>query len=142
MATAKLASLFIKTMSKPLAGHIKKRATSHPSFRKFCIGVANTYNRFEIGMRTEWMGFTHTNDRVPPLNEVRALELGANFLSESIIFSIAIATILGETYRREVSSTKRENAITLQHEQEIASILDGMNCTFNSRMQERGTTKS
>jgi hypothetical protein len=83
MATAKLASLAIRTLAKPLANYIKERSVTHPKFKSFCITVANGYNRFEINLRTGFMGLQHS-DHVPPLNEIRALELGATFLSESV----------------------------------------------------------
>ncbi|KAL3901541.1 MAG: hypothetical protein SGCHY_000525 [Lobulomycetales sp.] len=49
------------------------------------------------------MGLQHT-DKVPPLNEIRALELGATFLSESVIFTVAVSVILAEAYRSSRAS--------------------------------------
>jgi optic atrophy 3 protein len=41
MSTVKLATLLIKTLSKPLASSLKRRAKSDARFHSFCISVAN-----------------------------------------------------------------------------------------------------
>ncbi|KAJ3078438.1 hypothetical protein HK102_004514 [Quaeritorhiza haematococci] len=53
-------------------------------------------------------------ETIRPLNDTRAVELGANFISESLIFSVAVATILGETWRSHRATKKtREDVYEL-----------------------------
>ncbi|CAD6970291.1 unnamed protein product, partial [Tilletia controversa] len=40
MASAKVATLAIRTLAKPIATQIKSQAADHPTFRAFCIGLA------------------------------------------------------------------------------------------------------
>lgn len=47
MATVKVFSLLIKTLSKPIASRLKSGAQDHPQFRKICVGVAQSLHRYE-----------------------------------------------------------------------------------------------
>ncbi|KAI8822015.1 optic atrophy 3 protein-domain-containing protein [Fimicolochytrium jonesii] len=109
MATIKLGSLLIKTLSKPLANSIKQQAKNHPAFKDFCIGVAQKTHQWEHTLKTRFLGYP--KESIRPLNDTRAVEAGANFMSESIIFSVAVATILAETYRSSRASTKRRRDV-------------------------------
>jgi succinate dehydrogenase/fumarate reductase flavoprotein subunit len=49
------------------------------------------------------------NTPLRPLSDTKAVEVGANFLSEIIIFGVAAGTIIGETYRAQHNKTVKRN---------------------------------
>ncbi|KAE8384235.1 optic atrophy 3 protein-domain-containing protein [Aspergillus alliaceus] len=49
--TLKLSSLAIRTLSKPIATHIKAQAREHERFRKLCISMAQALHRFDMRLR-------------------------------------------------------------------------------------------
>ncbi|KAL2912312.1 Optic atrophy 3 protein [Polyrhizophydium stewartii] len=92
MATAKVGSLLIRTLSKPLANTIKANA--------------KTYHRLDMGLKMRFLDFKSV-EPIRPLNDARAVELGADFISESILFLVAALTIIGETWRSSRNTKKR-----------------------------------
>ncbi|KAJ3279575.1 hypothetical protein HK104_001321 [Borealophlyctis nickersoniae] len=104
MATIKLGSLVIRTLAKPLANSVKQQAKNHAKFREFCINVAQTTHNWSEKLK---MKLGDTKRPIRPLNDAKAVETGANMLSEGLVMSVAILTILGETYRSQ-RKTKRE----------------------------------
>ncbi|KAH6562362.1 hypothetical protein BASA50_006554 [Batrachochytrium salamandrivorans] len=48
---------------------------------------------------------------IRPLNDAKAVEVGANFMSESLLFLIAALTILGETWRTSRNTKNRSIAL-------------------------------
>ncbi|AOA64491.1 hypothetical protein PP7435_CHR4-0860 [Komagataella phaffii CBS 7435] len=116
--TLKLTSLFIRTVSKPMASAIKLQAKEHPKFKKTCILVAQSLHQWDSKLRMRIMGHDVT---IRPLNDAKAVENGANFLSEFVLFSVAGSLILFESQRqRKKEAARRENVAddisTLQHE--------------------------
>ena len=54
---------------------------------------------------------SQSKPRIRPLSEAKAVEFGANFLSESITFSVALTCLLLEFYRsRRKEASRREDA--------------------------------
>ncbi|KAE8382151.1 optic atrophy 3 protein-domain-containing protein [Aspergillus bertholletiae] len=49
--TLKLSSLAIRTLSKPIATHIRAQAREHERFRKVCISMAQALHRFDMRLR-------------------------------------------------------------------------------------------
>ncbi|KAI8912205.1 optic atrophy 3 protein-domain-containing protein [Powellomyces hirtus] len=109
MATIKLGSLLVRTLAKPLANSIKQQARNHPAFKDFCMGVAQKTHAWEHNLKTRFLGYPQENVR--PLNDARAVETGANFISESVIFSVAVATIMGEAYRSSRKTSQRRQDV-------------------------------
>ncbi|CAO1635219.1 unnamed protein product [Sympodiomycopsis kandeliae] len=135
MATAKIATLLIRTLAKPIATQLKTQAASHESFRKVCIGIAQTMHRSEMALRynllpkapprpvppkdTESQNEDGEKEKekekepqshkpkVRPLNEAKAIANGANFLSEAFLFSIAAGLVILEAWRSSKKETKR-----------------------------------
>ncbi|KAJ3309712.1 hypothetical protein HDV04_005829 [Boothiomyces sp. JEL0838] len=106
-ASIKLGSLLVKTLSKPLANTLKRRAQSNPKFESFCINLAQAYNRADVNLKMTF--FDYKTEPIKPLSEAKAVELGANFLSEIIIFSVGVLTILGETWRSSRSKNNQRH---------------------------------
>ncbi|RUP49134.1 optic atrophy 3 protein-domain-containing protein [Jimgerdemannia flammicorona] len=97
MSTIKVGSLIVRTLAKPVANYIKNQAKQHPSFRDFCINVAQTAHRLEMTLKMNFLGYK--KEVIRPLNNTKAIEMGANFLSDSIIFAVAATLITVETAR-------------------------------------------
>ncbi|WFD03074.1 hypothetical protein MOBT1_001763 [Malassezia obtusa] len=76
MATAKIVTLAIRTLAKPIATQLKQRATQHESFRKYM-------HRTEMRLRANLVPGSD-KIKIRPLNDSKVL---------------AAALILGETYR-------------------------------------------
>ncbi|OZJ02278.1 hypothetical protein BZG36_05063 [Bifiguratus adelaidae] len=109
MSAIKLGSLLIRTLAKPVANSIKTQAKQHPSFNQFCINVAQFTHRVEMNLKMSFLGYK--KEVIRPLNDKRAVEAGANFLSESILFTVAAALILAESTRSAISNKNRRNLV-------------------------------
>lgn len=94
-ASFKLGSLLLRTLSKPLANSLKRRATESERFESFCKGLAQGYNRLDLKLKMRFLDYK--SEPIKPLSEARAVELGATFLSEIIIFTVAALVIIAET---------------------------------------------
>lgn len=99
---------------------IKAQAQEHERFRKMCISLAQRIHKADITMRMRLMGEQGTA-KVRPLNDKRAIESGATFLSETFVFAVAGSIIIFEANRqRQKELTRRESVEddikTLQHE--------------------------
>ncbi|KAF4578306.1 OPA3 family protein [Pleurotus pulmonarius] len=109
MATAKLGTLIIRTLAKPISAQIKQQAKQHERFRGMCVDLAQWMYRIEVRMRTNLLGGPAVNIR--PLSETRAIENGANALAEGFLFSVAAALIIGETWRTSRNTSKRKDDV-------------------------------
>ncbi|KAI5899008.1 OPA3-domain-containing protein [Schizophyllum commune H4-8] len=110
MATAKIGTLLIRTLAKPIANQIKAQVKQHPSFRRICVGLAQRMHRTEMRLRTNILGTAPTTP-VRPLSETRAIENGANAIAEGFLFAVAAALILGESWRTSVRGEKRRDLV-------------------------------
>lgn len=100
----KLGALAIRQISKPLANIIKTRAKSNPFFRTYiCMPPAQIYHYLDVNVRMRLLGLERPAN-VKKLNETAAIELGAELLGETIIFFVAVLTLVGEYYRQSKNS--------------------------------------
>ncbi|KAJ9284764.1 hypothetical protein DTO021C3_7616 [Paecilomyces variotii] len=160
--TLKLSSLFIRTLSKPIANRLKAQAREHERFRRMCVSLAQALHRFDMRLRLGAIRDTTAAERkaakdaadaavkklqptaptvkteaeakaeeaaaakakeaaleaekqppkprIRPLSESKAIDSGANFISETFLFLVAGGTIVFETWRsRRKESTRRED---------------------------------
>lgn len=105
----KFTSLLVRTLSKPIANTIKSQAKQHPRFRTVCISFAQFMHRSDVHLRMKLLG--EDNIKVRPLNDVKAIDNGATFLSESFIFSVAGGLILFESYRSRRKELARRESV-------------------------------
>lgn len=114
----KLGYLLIRTLSKPIANSIKKQAVNKPSFRETCIKLAQSYHKMEVHLRRRLKNGSGPKLNaaeaeefvVRPLDEKKAIELGANFIGEFVIFSVAGIVLTMEAIRtREIEKNRRED---------------------------------
>ncbi|KAJ3327891.1 hypothetical protein HDU76_010936 [Blyttiomyces sp. JEL0837] len=96
--------MIIITLCIPTTAWITQ-AKNHPRFKKFCISVAQTYHTVEEQLKMRF--FDYKVEKIRPLNDARAVELGASFMSEGIIFTVAGLTIVGEAWRTSKKASAR-----------------------------------
>ncbi|XP_044729856.1 optic atrophy 3 protein homolog [Chrysoperla carnea] len=132
---AKLASLFIKQISKPIATLAKERAKSHPFFRTYiCMPPAQFYNWCEIKTKM-WVLNMGRPVNIPVLSEAMAIELGANLLGEGIIFIIAAGLLIAEYTRQVRKETAKEQARLDELQRIQDNILEIQNMVKTQEMQ-------
>ncbi|KAI9293493.1 OPA3-domain-containing protein [Neoconidiobolus thromboides FSU 785] len=106
MATLKLGALVVRTLAKPVANSLKNQTKNSDLFKSFCIGIAQSYHRIDMKLKMNFLGYE--KERIRPLSDSRAVELGSNFLSEFLIFSVAAGIIGYEAYRSKVNASTRK----------------------------------
>ncbi|WFD33217.1 hypothetical protein MCUN1_000030 [Malassezia cuniculi] len=84
MASAKIISLAIRTVAKPIATQLKHQAAQHESFKRMRLR-SNLLSTGDVKIR--------------PLNDAKAIANGANAISEGFLFLVAVLVIVAETYR-------------------------------------------
>lgn len=103
----KFLTLLVRTLAKPVAQAIKALAQRNEPFRKGCIAMAQFVHKADAHMRMKLLG--EKKFKVRPLNDKKAIELGATFLLELFIFSVAFGLVVYETVRsRKKATTQRE----------------------------------
>ncbi|XP_063610761.1 optic atrophy 3 protein homolog isoform X2 [Penaeus indicus] len=108
---AKLVTLVIKQVSKPLANVAKTRAKNSHFFRTYVLmPPAQFYHWCEVRMKMYVMnlGRSSQGSTIPRLSEEAAIELGANLLGEGVIFGIAVAILGYEVARQKEKERKKE----------------------------------
>ncbi|KAI8514719.1 PREDICTED: optic atrophy 3 protein homolog [Branchiostoma belcheri] len=108
---AKLVSLAVKQLSKPVAKYAKEGAKRSVFFRRYvCMPPAQLYHWMEVRLKMRILGLGKTKPgSVPQLNEEMATELGAEMLGEFIVFMVAVATIYGEYWRQARNAQQKED---------------------------------
>ncbi|KAF9190622.1 hypothetical protein BGZ51_008369 [Haplosporangium sp. Z 767] len=109
MSAIKLGFLAIRTIAKPIANSIKSYSVKHPKFRDACINVAQFTHKTEMQLKMKFLGYKVESIR--PLNDARAVEIGANFLGEAIIFGVAGSLIILENARTRMNARDRKNHV-------------------------------
>eukprot|EP00475_Leptophrys_vorax_P011665 TRINITY_DN18209_c0_g1_i1.p1 TRINITY_DN18209_c0_g1~~TRINITY_DN18209_c0_g1_i1.p1 ORF type:complete len:204 (+),score=40.73 TRINITY_DN18209_c0_g1_i1:326-937(+) len=103
----KLGALALKTLSKPLANVVKRRAKSHPRFRETIINFAQSYHKLNVGLQRRLYGYS-TNVDIKPLIEERAVETAADLVGEVFVFSVAGGIVVAEYTRSTMSEARKE----------------------------------
>ncbi|KAG0372159.1 hypothetical protein BGX24_000660 [Mortierella sp. AD032] len=109
MSAVKLGFLAVRTIAKPIANSIKSYSAKHPKFRDACISVAQFSHKTEMQLKMKFLGYKVESIR--PLNDARAVEMGANFLGEAIIFGVAGSLIILENARTRMNARDRKNHV-------------------------------
>ncbi|KAG0029918.1 hypothetical protein BGZ82_007650 [Podila clonocystis] len=104
MSAIKLGFLAIRTIAKPIANSIKSYSAKHP---KYEILYLEAIEKMQLKMK--FLGYKVESIR--PLNDARAVEMGANFLGEAIIFGVAGSLIILENARTRMNARDRKNHV-------------------------------
>jgi len=115
---AKLGFLLIKQVSKPLAKSVAARAKSSPIFKNWvCIPVAQFFHFYEVKIKMRALNLgTGKVTKVPKLTEAKAVEQGAEILSELIIVGIASAILIYEYDRSKEKDEAKEEKLKADRE--------------------------
>ncbi|KAL7607200.1 OPA3-like protein [Lactuca sativa] len=104
---AKLGTLALKTICKPIAKRIKKEAGRHPQFRHAIINFAQANHRFRTKLQRHIYG--HAIDAaIRPLNEEKAVQAAADLLGELFVFTVAGTAVILEVQRSSKSEARKE----------------------------------
>jgi hypothetical protein len=95
----KLASLFIKTISKPISNRIKTEVAKYPRASRGCIWVGQQSHQVLSRVTVFANGYRFIGAK--PLPEEQALKDGVDFLSETVLFMIAGGLLVFEYQRGE-----------------------------------------
>ncbi|PFH32676.1 optic atrophy 3 protein (opa3) protein [Besnoitia besnoiti] len=98
---AKLFTVGIRQLSKPMAQYMQRKAQNSEGFKAVCVWIASRYNSVEQRIINRFYGRSGKHAPVRKLNEAKAIELGATVFGEFVIFGTA-AIALGFEYRRSV----------------------------------------
>ncbi|CAG8614011.1 5249_t:CDS:2 [Paraglomus brasilianum] len=97
MSSVKLATLLVRTLAKPIANSIKEYSKNHRRFREACISFAQATHRLEMKLKMNLLG--QKSAPIRPLKDAKAVEMGANFVGETIVFGVASGLIIWEQRR-------------------------------------------
>ncbi|CAH1263963.1 OPA3 [Branchiostoma lanceolatum] len=108
---AKLASLAIKQLSKPVAKYAKEGAKRSVFFKRYvCMPPAQLYHWMEVKLKMRILGLGKTKPgSVPQLNEEMATQLGAEMLGEFIVFMVGGLTLYAEYWRQAKNAQLKED---------------------------------
>ncbi|CAL5022314.1 unnamed protein product [Urochloa decumbens] len=107
LPVAKLGTLLLKTMSKPIATRLKTEASRHPKFRQLIINLAQANHRISTNIQRRIYGHA-TNVEIRPLNEEKAVQAAADLIGELFVFSVAGAAVIFEVQRSARSEARKE----------------------------------
>ncbi|KAK3043353.1 hypothetical protein RJ639_002655 [Escallonia herrerae] len=107
LPVAKLGTLALKTLCKPVANRLKKEAGLHPKFRKFIVNIAQANHRFTTTVQRRIYGHA-TDVAIRPLNEEKAVQAAADLLGELFIFMVAGTAVIFEVQRSSRAEARKE----------------------------------
>eukprot|EP00058_Branchiostoma_floridae_P011658 XP_002597146.1 hypothetical protein BRAFLDRAFT_279274 [Branchiostoma floridae] len=136
---AKLASLAIKQLSKPVARYAKEGAKRSEFFKRYvCMPPAQLYHWMEVKLKMRILGLGKTKPgSVAPLNEQMATELGAEMLGESIVFMVGVLTLYAEYWRQSRNTQIKEDSQNERLKELEEKLLDLQVVTEKQDMQIR-----
>lgn len=115
MPLIKIGYLLIRTVAKPVANVLKNQTKNHPAFRAACARLAQSYHRTEIrlsrALNNNNNNGTGVVKLIRPLDEQKAIELGANFLGEALVFLVAGGILLVDGQLSAQKEAARRQAI-------------------------------
>ena len=104
----KLGILFVKTVAKPVASALKKRAQDPGTLRDMCASIGQMQHR-QSKTVSIWLS-GHRRVKIKPLAEDKAVTSGADFVGESFIYSVGALGILYEVQHNRAASAQKEKA--------------------------------
>lgn len=122
MPLVKLGYLLIRTIAKPVSGAIKNYAKDHPKFKEMCMSVAQRYHKSEVRLRRGLIvqkkrttnneaALVQMEPEIKPLDPAKAIETGANFIGESIVFVVAGVLLVADQLSSRAKEQARRDAV-------------------------------
>jgi len=121
---SKLLYMYVKRLAQPFATRFITRAKIDNNFKVyFCLPPANLYHFYEAKIKFRLLNIGKIRVKeVPKLPEKDAVVLGANLLSEFLIYSVASAFALNEVLKYK----ERERGKDEKYEVEGNELLDNV----------------
>ncbi|KAG9410393.1 Optic atrophy 3 protein [Aphanomyces cochlioides] len=119
----KVGGLLLRTLTKPVAKALKSRSKTQPWLNSICNSIGQRHHRVLLNIQMSMQGQIHSRTvQIKPLPADQAVEKGADFLGEVLIFSVALGVAAYEYDRSNKSSKEKErkaNERDFQKQQEI-----------------------
>ena len=135
MPLIKLGYLLVRTVSRPVANLLLRHSKASAPFRAVCIRFAQACHRSEVRLtralnrKSSTTSTSRTAVQPPPpirpLDEQRAIDTGANFLAEALLFLLTGGILLLDSAQSSRTERARRHAIEqrfLLLEQQIAAL--------------------
>eukprot|EP00298_Acanthocystis_sp_HF-20_P007215 c16859_g1_i1.p1 GENE.c16859_g1_i1~~c16859_g1_i1.p1 ORF type:complete len:158 (+),score=66.33 c16859_g1_i1:19-492(+) len=139
--------VFLQALSSVFAKKITAHAKTHPAFRQGCVNGGRLINNSYVRMN-HFLSGSKGKLKIKPLAEDKAIELGAEILSEGIVIGIALVLVSTEVHllRRGKQEKKllkeEENAKLEQRFIQVNSEIEVMKneiVTLKSIIQQKQT---
>ena len=104
----KLGFLGLKAITKQLSKRVKKEAQRHPNFKRICIVGGRKYQDFVTKTNVRILTTNIRILRHKELTDEEAVELGADFLAEVMIWSAAALQVIGVYYYSMADKAKKD----------------------------------
>ncbi|PVH31327.1 hypothetical protein PAHAL_9G114500 [Panicum hallii] len=127
LPVAKLGTLALRTLSKPIASRLKSQAAVHPKFRNFIIAIAQINHRITTKIQRRIYGHT-TDMEIKPLNEQKAVQAATDLIGEAFIFSVQRSA---RSEARKEEARKQELEELKQREESLAKELEDLKLKLN-----------
>lgn len=107
---SKLLYMYVKRLAQPLATRLISSAKHNDNFKTYlCLPPANLYHFYEAKVKFRVLNIGKIRmEKVPKLLEKDAIILGANLLSEFIIYAVASAVALNEVLKYKAREKEKD----------------------------------
>jgi optic atrophy 3 protein len=105
----KLSTLFVKTISKPLASRLKVEASKREGLRKFCQSIGDGVHYIYARGNVIASGYKFVG--VKPLPEEQAISDGISTLSETVIVGFSAFVIIIDAMRTSKKNAAKEEKL-------------------------------
>eukprot|EP00730_Choanoeca_flexa_P013113 TRINITY_DN4976_c0_g1_i2.p1 TRINITY_DN4976_c0_g1~~TRINITY_DN4976_c0_g1_i2.p1 ORF type:complete len:175 (+),score=31.26 TRINITY_DN4976_c0_g1_i2:75-599(+) len=130
---AKILSLTVRTVAKPISKILKDQAKQHATFRQaFLVPVGQLTHGIAVRIRRLTIGSSRRD--VVPLDEAGATEYGAEFLGEAFIYSVATALMVTE-YNSSAKKSAAKEARQNERLRQLEADLEQANATLTMQTQ-------
>merc|ERR1712141_748000 len=119
-------------MGKPIANGIANRARKSKLFRNYvCIPVAQLFHWYDVKVRMRVLNLGKVSN-VPKLDEKKAIETGAQLLSEFILVAVASAIVIYE-YNRSAQKEEEKQYKIEQEKREMQDRIQDLEFTVEKQ---------
>lgn len=128
---AKLASLLIKTLAKPVSKQVRRQFVKQPITRSALVWLGQTTHAMTTRMTIWSSGYKVRS--ISKIEEEAALSQGADILSETFLFAVSGGIVVYE-YNRSSAKEKKKEAARLQKIRDDAAILQRKLVSLDKRL--------
>ncbi len=122
-----MASLLVKTLSKPVSKRIKHEFSRYKQTQRLLIFIGQTSHQITSRM-TIWSAGYKVR-KISALEDEAAMKTGADFVGESFILGVSMGTVLYEYNRnrkKSAADTEKKRAAAAQERRDLAAQLHAL----------------